>query len=1690
MAARTVWAAIFWFEIRYHLRLPLFYLVTFFLSVLLFIAGTGHGPGAAVGRLHLNAPAVILELLVKGIFLVLFLMTAFVTSAAVRDFDRRTSELFFSKPISRFDYLTGRFAGTMVVCALAYLVGAVALAASTFMPWVDASRTGPFRLAPFAFGLGVLIIPTLLALGAAFYALASWTRSTLATYLGVVAFFAISATAGMAASHLGSEWVGQLLDPFGVVALSGALKYWTVAELNTATPAIGGTLLWNRILWLGLGFSALGLSVAAFDPSRPRKRRDRTQDATEAPSPVDATTRVRAPATRRVFPRHSVLVQFMRQVRCEATTVLWNLPFLGIVALGIFVLIQAASSAGNIFGMPVHPRTYLMLEAIQGGYSIVLLLVIVLYSGELIWKDRSLELDEILDSMPTPSGVYAGAKLTALLLVIAVFLLVGVLALVGFQISRGHNDIELGLYARGVALAAVYPILMMVLACFCHVVARSRLAGYGLVILFIISWDLLEELGFEHHLYRFASLPPTPWSDFNGYGPFLAPFAWYGVYWGFAGLVLVGLSVMLWRRGTGNAWRARWAEARARFVGPVRAAITVGAIGLVAAGSWIFYNTNVLNAYVPSPEAADRRASYERLYRQYENLDLPRITAVRADVDIIPDRRSVEIRGTFSLRNRSARPLRDLHVSIPERVQVNRLDLPAHDVILEEDERGYGIYRLRSPLEPGEAIEFGFDLTVVNQGFVNHGTDVTVIDNGTYFTKRDFFPVIGYDAQRQLADPDERRRRGLKPALRFAGIDDSSARRTTPRAPDADRVDFEATVSTSVDQIAVTSGELQREWVTDGRRYFHYKADAPITHHFAFASAKYDVTRGQWNGVAIEVYHHPGHGGNVGRMMDAARKSLVYFTANFGRYQHRSLRIVEFPRYVRDATSFPGMISFSEALGFNARLDGNEATDYLFYATAHEVAHQWWGQQVVGANVQGVGMLHETLAQYSALMVMEAEFGREKMRRVLQYELDWYLRGRGGERGVEEPLALVGGQDYVYYHKGALAMYALRDAVGEERLNQALSRYLASAGSKGPPYSTTTELLAEIRPAVPEGWEHLVEDLFEKITVFNVGVTAATFTERADGKFLVRVEVEAHKRRANGAGADTEIPIDDWMDIAVFGEREDSEGGGPVLFLERRRISASPVVFEIVVGQWPARVAIDPYYKLIDRDRGDNVRAVLSAGDAARHRPYGSGGFPQLPETRRSASAPLSPASREVDRQDGPPLALGRARLEGGEDDRPLGILHQDGINGPAAGALGALPAGEAVEAVAAVLDLEAVAGIARAGRQGDPQHVAARRQSRGYLAPLELSGDASAATGSAARRNHPFRGQGRLARRALEAGAVLGCPQAHRIGRRRGGSCRSRRRWRDRVRRRSGRWRQGGLGLGGWWGRRRLPRRLRLGRRGSGLGPDLGPGSRRRDGLRPRLRFYRRRRGPWSRSRRGRGRLRHAGRRLGSLRRRRSAGDRHVHGAHGSGDDELGGFDQAGTAPRTEDDLRVVGHEALAGNLQVPVALGQTGHHGAAAGVRNGGRPVPGIEGLVLEHELSAGQRQALVIFHPDLHARRAAPELRLGRGCGQQQEKRESACSKAHAGPPFGRARRLYPQAATVSVPPPAPPAKTIARSAGARPTPTLPGWPARRCRLGGRRRRRGWRSLRLPPRRSCNRQSRGGRPWDRGRGGRWLR
>src|SRR3546814_10862288 len=125
---------------------------------------------------------------------------------------------------------------------------------------------------------------------------------------------------------------------------------------------------------------------------------------------------------------------------------------------------------------------------------------------------------------------------------------------------------------------------------------------------------------------------------------------------------------------------------------------------------------------------------------------------------------------------------------------------------------------------------------------------------------------------------------------------------------------------------------------------------------------------------------------------------------------------------------------------------------------------------------QGATMLSESLAQYSALMVMEHEYGLRKMRKFLRHELDTYLMSRATERVRELPLALNENQQYIHYNKGSVVFYALRDAIGEDTLNRILSGFLDKWAFKGPPYPTTRDFLADRSEEHPSELQSLMRN--------------------------------------------------------------------------------------------------------------------------------------------------------------------------------------------------------------------------------------------------------------------------------------------------------------------------------------------------------------------------------------------------------------------------------------------------------------------------------------------------------------------------------------------------------------------------------------------------------------------------------------
>lgn len=1189
---------IFRFELRQHLTSPLFWLSGAIFFLLSFGAVTTDAVtiGGAIGNVQRNAPYVIMQLMLVMSVVGIFVTTAFVAGAVLRDHDHRTHEILFSTPLKKRDYLAGRFAGALVVGVLIFVPVALAIAIGGFMPWLETERVGPFTVTPYLFSLAVLVLPNVFLMSGVFFAVATLTRSMMYTYVSLVAFFVGYAVAGNLLGNLDNEKLAAVLDPFGLGAFGLATKYWTAAERNGQVLALDGPILYNRLLWIGVALVVLAFAYVRFSftvrESRRRRREPAADDSAETPASAERPPVV----TRQGF--GAGLLQLRHQAGHEIVAVFKSLPFQIMIAMGILNVIGGSSVIEEMFGTAVYPRTHLMLQIIEGSFLLFAVVILTVYSGEMVWQERKLRLDEVYDALPVPNWVMWGAKLTALCAIVMALMAVAMLAGIGVQIWNGYREFELPLYFKGLFLEVGIPFLLIaVLALFFQALTNNKYLGYLLVVLYFISGPVLGALDFEHNLYRYAGAPDAPYSDMNGYGHFVTAQVWFYLYWTLFAILLTVLIHLLWARGKEVAFRKRLALARQRLRVPVAVVLVTAAAAFVAVGGWIFYNTNVLNEYLPDDVVEARQVRYEKEFKQYEKIAQPQITAISTDVDIFPERRAVDIRGRYELRNKTDRAIDTVHLTLPPRLRVRKLELPHASLESEDRETGYRIYRLDEPLAPGAETRLTFELAVRNPGFVNNGSDVRVVYNGTFINSNGYFPHIGYSRGGELADPVKRRRHGLPPIERMPTIDDESEYAFHMLGREADWVDFETTVSTSADQVALAPGYLVREWQEGGRRHFRYKMDSPILAYFAYLSARWEVARDRWHDVEISVYYDRDHPYNVQRMIEATKKSLDYFTENFGPYQHRQFRIIEFPRYARFAEAFPNTIPFSESIGFIARVEDPDAIDYVFYVTAHELAHQWWAHQVIGAGVQGATLMIETMAQYSALMVMEKEYGPQLMRRFLKYELDAYLRGRGGELIEEEPLMLVEGQPYIHYRKGSLVMYALEDYVGEKPLNQALARYVADFKFRGAPYSTSRNFLDYIGAAVPAERHAILDDLFRQITLYDNRAREASWERRDDGKYVVRLEVESRKFRADGQGAETEIPVDDWIDVAIFGERgEGDPPEGRLLALEKRHFATSEGRIEMVVPDEPRRAGIDPYNKLVDRNPDDNLTAVSAAG--------------------------------------------------------------------------------------------------------------------------------------------------------------------------------------------------------------------------------------------------------------------------------------------------------------------------------------------------------------------------------------------------------------------------------------------------------------------------------------------------------------
>ncbi|HEX6099411.1 MAG TPA: M1 family aminopeptidase [Thermoanaerobaculia bacterium] len=1140
------------FEWRYHTRQMTFAAAAalFFVFGFTFTA-TGFGPD----NIHINSPYSIAQTVGIVSLMSVFALAAFCANAVVRDREHQMEEIVFTTAVEKLQFLAGRFTGSFLAAFTAFSFSIAGMLLARFMPWHDPDRLGATSLVPYLWALLVIGLPNVLFAAVLLFAVSTITRNVLASYaasvvLYVLYFVASSLTNSplMAASAPGANegaWLAAILDPFALSAFFEQTQHWTPAERNARLLSLSGNFLLNRVTWIFASFAGLALVQRLFqfrvERRRPVPRSSseflgvprgtvRSPRNSEEPEELRGTGVAAAP-----YISDNAFAAYLSATKFELRAFLVSAPFLALTLLWAALAASELISdvTRNEYGSALYPTMGVIYRSVGIPLALMGAIVIVYYSAEMVWRERTLRMSQLLHASPTPNAVFVLSKWTTLAAMIGALTAAGALVGAVLQIARGY-PVGAGAFLGFVYFTATPLLLSAALAVVVQTLSPHKYVGMLIVLVLLILGMRGDAIGLEHPLVRFASSSSIVHSDFYGFGGARA-FHWSAAYWAAVAGLLLLWAIVKWRPGRKERVHRLW---------PALLGVLI-----VGCGAVLIRDTR---GEKTRAEMLDWKASYERKYRPFIARPQPRIAAIRANVELHPDDGSYGVHGEYVLVNETPQPIREILVAV--RSEATRTHIAHPGSIAHDREFNQHLVTLPAPLQPRARTTLRFDVRYPSDG-------ESVVANGTYLMSFRAFPSIGYRWSYEISDPRERRRRGLPP----------SSAPDQPEITATDWVDLDLTITTAPDQTAIAPGRL----VASRPGSFHYKTDQPILNIFNIASARYAVKRDG----PVEVYYHPEHTENLERITRAAKESLAYFSGAFGAYPHAQLRVVEAPSHWNmGGFATPGVVFLSEKRGFLIDARDPRRLDLVYRRVAHEVAHQWWGHSVSAATGPGATMITESLTKYSELLMLERAHGREATRESLAQELDRYLSGRTGETsGAEPPLARATNQPYLYYPKGAIVLYAIRDLIGEERLNAALRDFARehSGPHRGP---TTADLLRKL-PRHP-----LIDEWMNDVVLYDLKLDSAKTRKLADGRYEVTMRIAAAKQREGGGP----LPLRESIDVGLF-SRENTP-----LAVTKHALRDGGNDVTMVVAHEPAFAAVDPYVTRIDRNRFDNSTVIPS----------------------------------------------------------------------------------------------------------------------------------------------------------------------------------------------------------------------------------------------------------------------------------------------------------------------------------------------------------------------------------------------------------------------------------------------------------------------------------------------------------------
>jgi ABC-2 type transport system permease protein len=1181
-------------ELKYWLSSPMIwiFLVINTLLILGAVSSEAVKVGEGTGSVHKNAPYVIQSYYGLMSLICLLMTTAFMNATANRDFHFNMYQLVFSSPVKKRDYYFGKFIGAAIISVVPLLGVSLGSLIGPLMPWIEPQRYGSVVWSGHLWGLISLGIPNIFIVGVMLFNLAMIFRSNTVSFIGAILILVLYAISSGFTEDIEKEWLASILDPFGFRPLSILSKYLTVDEKNAHAVALTSVFLLNRLIWVSISLAILIVTYFKFSFSIKnvkvkKEKKKKTKGITQNVANIDFKPTL---ANRFSFKTLWFLTKF------ETKSIIKNPVFIIIVVIGLLNFIANLTSLTGRYGTDQYLVTYHVIDSIRSAFYLFIIGIITFYSGVLVWKDRDYKIHEIQDSTPVKTVLLFTSKVIALFASIELLIVLSIITGMIVQTLSGYTHYQIDVYVKSLLVLDFLSFsYLVVIALFFHYVINNRYIAYFAFVAFIILnqfiWALFET---NSNMLIFGGTPSVTYSDMNGFGPFVPSLIWFNIYWSLACVIICIVVFAFYLRGKETGFKQRLGNAYT-LIGKSRIYLAGMVLIFLLCSGFVFYNINVLNTYDSPKEAENKQVDYEKTYKKYQYLLQPRYYKFNYVIDVAPYHRNMEVHIDAWAKNISAQVISELHFTLPKTFDSLVLSIKNSKLKLRDNRLNYRIYCLDKPLNPGDSVLISTDMLKITKGFENEVSFKQLTQNGTFFNSTDVLPCLGYNPDIEITDKNKRVKHKLPKRDRLPRLNenDLNARKDPYVKSNADWVELTTTISTAPDQIAVAPGSLLKTWKKNGRKYFIYQLDHKSLNFYSFISARYEVSLKKWNGINIEVYYSKQHGYNVTNMLKSLEKSLEYYTKNFGSYYHKQARIIEFPRYEKFAQAFPGTIPYSESIGFitDLRKVTKDDIDAVFYVVAHEMAHQYWAHQMIGANMQGSELMSESFAQYSALMVMEKEYGKDKMKKFLKYEMDGYLRGRSTEYEAERPLMRTESQGYIHYQKGSVVMYYLKEMIGEKKLNQALHSLIDSFAYKQPPYPTSWSAIRAFRKVTPDSLQYLISDLFENITLFSNRMLEANYKKKGN-KYEVTLKTTSEKFIADTLGKETSVPIADYIDIGIFGASKSKNNPGKVLVLKRLKINKKESTFTFITDEKPFQAGIDPYNYLIDRMPDDNLKTI------------------------------------------------------------------------------------------------------------------------------------------------------------------------------------------------------------------------------------------------------------------------------------------------------------------------------------------------------------------------------------------------------------------------------------------------------------------------------------------------------------------